>query len=84
MKVKFFPDTSTLFIDLADRPAATTDTLDDGNLIIDRDEQGAIVGITVDDTRMIPGFKPERHHFGVAAVCDLSMVLSERSSVNGR
>lgn len=58
MRVEFFPDTSTLFIDLADRPAATTDTLDDGNLIIDRDEQRAIVSITVDSTKMIPGFDP--------------------------
>ena len=47
MKLTYFPDTDTLYIDLADRPSAESEVLND-NLIIDLDEEGRPVGITVE------------------------------------
>lgn len=47
MKLTYFPDTDTLYIDLADRPSVESEVLND-NLIIDLDEEGRPVGITVE------------------------------------
>jgi uncharacterized protein YuzE len=57
MKVQFFPDTSTLAISFADRPAAATDEIAEG-FLVERDAAGSVVGIVIDDTRTIPGFDP--------------------------
>jgi uncharacterized protein YuzE len=47
MKLTYFPDTDTLYIDLADRPSDESEVIND-NLIIDLDDQGQPVGITVE------------------------------------
>ena len=47
MKLTYFPDTDTLYIDLADRPSTESEVLND-NLIIDLDDEGRPVGITVE------------------------------------
>jgi uncharacterized protein YuzE len=47
MKLTYFPDTDTLYIDLADRPSTESEVLND-NLIIDLDAEGRPVGITVE------------------------------------
>lgn len=47
MKLTYFPDTDTLYIDLADRPSAESEVLND-NLIIDLDKEGRPVGITLE------------------------------------
>lgn len=47
MKLTYFPDTDTLYIDLADRPSDESAVIND-NLIIDLDDQGQPVGITVE------------------------------------
>ena len=47
MKIEYFPDTDTLYIDLADRPSATSEVIND-NLIIDLDKGGKPVGITIE------------------------------------
>ncbi|MBD2233819.1 DUF2283 domain-containing protein [Phormidium tenue] len=47
MKLTYFPDTDTLYIDLADRPSTESEVLNE-NLIIDFDNQGRPVGITVE------------------------------------
>ncbi|MBF2035601.1 MAG: DUF2283 domain-containing protein [Leptolyngbyaceae cyanobacterium T60_A2020_046] len=47
MKLTYFPDTDTLYIDLADRPSVESEVLND-TLIIDLDENGCPVGITVE------------------------------------
>jgi len=57
MKVAFFPDTRTLSITFADRPAASTDEISEG-FLVERDASDVIVGITIDDTALIPGFDP--------------------------
>lgn len=47
MKLTYFPDTDTLYIDLADRPSVESEVLND-TLIIDLDDAGRPVGITVE------------------------------------
>ena len=47
MKLTYFPDTDTLYIDLADRPSMESEVVND-NLIIDLDGEGRPVGITVE------------------------------------
>ncbi|MEB3269322.1 MAG: DUF2283 domain-containing protein [Leptolyngbya sp.] len=47
MKLTYFPDTDTLYINLADRPSVESEVLND-NLIIDLDSSGRPVGITVE------------------------------------
>lgn len=47
MKIEYFPDTDSLYIDLADRPGADTREIEDG-IILDVDEFGRAVGIDID------------------------------------
>jgi uncharacterized protein YuzE len=47
MKLTYFPDTDTLYIDLADRPSTESEVLNE-NLIIDLDDGGRPVGITLE------------------------------------
>jgi uncharacterized protein YuzE len=47
MQLTYFPDTDTLYIDLADRPSTESEVVND-NLIIDLDSEGRPVGITVE------------------------------------
>ena len=46
-KLIYFPDTDTLYIDLADRPSMESEVVND-SLIIDLDSEGRPVGITVE------------------------------------
>ncbi len=48
MKITYFSDTDTLYIDLADRPSVESEVIND-NLIIDLDDVGRPVGITVEN-----------------------------------
>jgi uncharacterized protein YuzE len=47
MKLNYFPETDTLYIDLADRPSIESEVVNE-NLIIDLDAQGYPVGITLE------------------------------------
>jgi uncharacterized protein YuzE len=47
VRLTYFPDTDTLYIDLADRPSVESEVVND-NLIIDLDNQGRPVGITLE------------------------------------
>lgn len=47
MKLTYFPETDTFYIDLADRPSTESEVVND-NLIIDLDSEGRPVGITVE------------------------------------
>lgn len=47
MKLTYFPDTDTLYIDVADRPSIESEVLND-NLIIDLDAAGRPVGIIIE------------------------------------
>lgn len=47
MKIQYFPDTDTLYIDLAARPSIESEVIND-NVIVDLDNEGKPVGITVE------------------------------------
>ena len=47
MKIRYFPDTDTLYIALAERGSSSSEAISD-NLIVDFDDQGRPVGVTVE------------------------------------
>ncbi|MEY4802512.1 MAG: hypothetical protein RLZZ274_1243 [Cyanobacteriota bacterium] len=47
MKIRYFPDTDTLHIELADRVSSSSEAVSD-NLIVDFDELGKPVGVTLE------------------------------------
>jgi uncharacterized protein YuzE len=47
MKIRYFPDTDTLYIELADRVSSSSEAVSE-NLIVDFDEQGKPVGMTLE------------------------------------
>ncbi len=48
MKIQYFPETDTLAIELTNKKVAATDAITD-DLILDYDDQGKIVAITIDN-----------------------------------
>lgn len=48
MKIQYFPETDTLAIELTNKPVATTDAVTN-DLILDYDNQGKVVAITIDN-----------------------------------
>lgn len=47
MKIEYFPETDSLYIDLADRPGTATREIGEG-IILDLDEHGRAVGLDID------------------------------------
>jgi len=47
MKIEYFPETDSLYIDLADRPGADTREIEEG-IVLDVDEHGRAVGLDID------------------------------------
>ena len=47
MKLNYFPDTDTLYIDLADRPSVESDEVG-RDVVLDMDADGDIVGIEIE------------------------------------
>ena len=47
MKLYYYSDTDSLYIDLADRPSVTSEEVRRG-VVLDLDDQGALVGIDID------------------------------------
>jgi uncharacterized protein YuzE len=47
MKLSYFADTDSLYIDLADRPAVDSREVSDG-VVLDFDAEGRVVGIDID------------------------------------
>jgi len=47
MKIEYFPETDSLYIDLADRPGADSLEIEEG-IVVDVDEHGRIVGLDID------------------------------------
>ena len=52
MKIRYFPDTDTLYISLAKRDSSSSEAISD-NLIVDLDAQGRPVGVTVEHDSLI-------------------------------
>jgi len=50
MKIEYFPDTDSLYIDLASRPSADSLEVSDG-VVVDYDSDGVIVGIDIDQAK---------------------------------
>jgi uncharacterized protein YuzE len=48
MKLNYYPDTDSLYIDLADRPAADSREVSEG-VVLDYDQDGNLVGIDIDN-----------------------------------
>lgn len=48
MKVNYFPDTDSLYIDLSERPSVESREISDG-VVLDYDDQGHLVGIDIDN-----------------------------------
>lgn len=47
MRIEYFPETDSLYIDLADRPGADTREIEEG-IVLDVDEHGRAVGLDID------------------------------------
>ena len=54
MRVKYFEDTDTLYITLADRPPVETRELN-SNVMLELDEQGQVVALTVEQAKLEAG-----------------------------
>ncbi len=48
MKIKYYPDTDSLYIDLSGKSSADSREISEG-IVIDYDESGCIVGIDIDN-----------------------------------
>lgn len=47
MKIEYFPETDSLYIDLAERPGVNSMELEEG-IVLDIDEHGRAVGLDID------------------------------------
>lgn len=48
MKVNYYPDTDSLYIDLSERPSAESREISEG-IVLDYDAEGNLVGIDIDN-----------------------------------
>jgi len=48
MKLEYYPDTDSLYIDLSSKPSVDSLVISDG-VVLDYDEEGNIVGIDIDN-----------------------------------
>lgn len=48
MKMNYYPDTDSLYIDLADRPSVESREISEG-VVLDYDADGRLVGIDIDN-----------------------------------
>ena len=63
MKVNYFPDTDSLYIDLSEQPSAESREISDG-VVLDYDAAGNLVGIDIDNASS----KVELHRFVVSKI----------------
>ncbi len=50
MKLNYYPDTDSLYIDLSERPSAESREVSEG-VVLDYDADGKLVGIDIDNAR---------------------------------
>ena len=50
MRIQYYPETDSLYIDLADRPSVDSREVADG-VVLDFDSDGRLVGIDIDQAR---------------------------------
>ena len=63
MKVNYFPDTDSLYIDLSEQPSAESREISEG-VVLDYDASGNLVGIDIDNAST----KVELHRFIVSKI----------------
>jgi uncharacterized protein YuzE len=63
MKVNYFPDTDSLYIDLSEQPSVESREISDG-VVLDYDAAGHLVGIDIDNAST----KVELHRFVVSRI----------------
>jgi len=63
MKVNYFPDTDSLYIDLSERPSTESREISEG-VVLDYDASGNLVGIDIDNAST----KVELHRFVVSKI----------------
>ena len=63
MKVNYFPDTDSLYIDLSERPSVESREISDG-VVLDYDAAGHLVGIDIDNAST----KVDLHRFVVSKI----------------
>ena len=56
MKLNYYPDTDSLYIDMADRPSVDSKVISDG-VVLDYDKDGQLVGIDLDNASRIVDLK---------------------------
>ena len=61
MKLKYYPDTDSLYIDLSHRPSVESREISEG-VVLDYDESGHVVGIDIDNASL----KVELHELMVS------------------
>ena len=54
MKVRYFEDTDTLYIELSDREPALTEQPND-NVLLELDKDGKVVGLTIEHAKQAHG-----------------------------
>jgi uncharacterized protein YuzE len=63
MKLNYYPDTDSLYIDLSHRPSVESREISEG-VVLDYDESGNVVGIDIDNASL----KVELHELMVSKV----------------
>ena len=63
MKINYFPDTDSLYIDLSEQPSAESREISEG-VVLDYDASGKLVGIDIDNAST----KVELHRFVVSKI----------------
>ena len=63
MKINYFPDTDSLYIDLSERSSAESREISEG-VVLDYDASGNLVGIDIDNAST----KVELHRFVVSKI----------------
>ena len=51
MKISYYPDTDSLYIDLSEQPSAESREVSEG-VVLDYDAQGRLVGIDIDNASL--------------------------------
>lgn len=63
MRVNYYPETDSLYIDLSEEPSVESREISDG-VVLDYDESGKLVGIDIDNASR----KVELHRFVVSRI----------------
>ncbi len=63
MKLNYYPDTDSLYIDLSHRPSVESREISEG-VVLDYDESGHVVGIDIDNASL----KVELHELMISKV----------------